>query len=186
MSVEIKITKGKIINASIEVLRKKGTKGLNARSIAKELNCSTQPIYSTFENMEDLKTCLYYEVQKYHKEKVLSYWDKVKPTNYKAYGMGYIKFAREEKELFRFLYMQKFKGIDNKQDINYEDIINEIMKNYKLDRKTAELFHANMTIYSYGLAVLHNLGELDMADEEISNCLTTEFNALYKELVGRG
>ncbi len=185
MPAEAKITSKMILEASIEVLRKVGNSGLNARSIAKELGCSTQPIYSVFSNMDALKKELYYEAQKAHKAKVAEYWGKTQPSNYKAYGMGYVKFAREEKELFRFLYMQKIDGIDNKQDINYEDIIKQIQADYNLDRKTAELFHGNMTIYTYGLAVLHNLGELNMTDKEISECLTTEFNALYKQFCGK-
>lgn len=31
---------------------------INARSIAKKLGCSTQPIYQSFQNMDDLKEAM--------------------------------------------------------------------------------------------------------------------------------
>lgn len=40
-----KISREAIINAAIDVLREGGAMAINARSIAKKLECSTQPIY---------------------------------------------------------------------------------------------------------------------------------------------
>ena len=40
-----KINKEDIINASVEIVRKEGITGLNARKIAKNLGCSTQPLH---------------------------------------------------------------------------------------------------------------------------------------------
>ena len=51
---KLKITREAILKGAAEVVRKEGEQGLNARRIAKELRCSTQPVYSQFRNMEDL------------------------------------------------------------------------------------------------------------------------------------
>ena len=50
-----KIQKEDIVKTSLEILKTESMDSLNARRIAKELNCSVQPIFYNFENMEDLK-----------------------------------------------------------------------------------------------------------------------------------
>lgn len=49
------ITNEMIIKKSLELLNEKGINAINAREIAKSLGCSTQPIYLSFKNMEELK-----------------------------------------------------------------------------------------------------------------------------------
>lgn len=53
-----KISKETIIDAAVDVLREGGAAAINARSVAKELGCSTQPIYLSFQNMDDLKAAM--------------------------------------------------------------------------------------------------------------------------------
>jgi AcrR family transcriptional regulator len=55
MPPKVKVTKEDIIQASVELVRKKGTDAINARTIASALNGSTQPIFSNFESMEELR-----------------------------------------------------------------------------------------------------------------------------------
>lgn len=53
-----KISREEIIEAAVDVLREGGVDSINARSVAKKLGCSTQPIYLSFQNMEELKACM--------------------------------------------------------------------------------------------------------------------------------
>ena len=53
-----KVSKEQIIDAAVDVLRDDGFSAINARSVAKKLGCSTQPIYFSFRNMEELKAAL--------------------------------------------------------------------------------------------------------------------------------
>lgn len=53
-----KVSKEQIIDAAVEVLRDDGFSAINARSVAKKLGCSTQPIYFSFKNMDELKAAL--------------------------------------------------------------------------------------------------------------------------------
>jgi len=55
MPPKIKVTKDEIINNAIEIVRKDGEQSINARTIATQLNCSTQPIFSNFATMDDLR-----------------------------------------------------------------------------------------------------------------------------------
>jgi AcrR family transcriptional regulator len=55
MPPKVKITKKDIINTTISLVREGGADAINARGIANALNCSTQPIFSNFDSMEDLE-----------------------------------------------------------------------------------------------------------------------------------
>ena len=55
MPPKIKVTKEEIIKTTIELVRKSGQEAINARAIASSLNCSTQPIFSNFDSMEELE-----------------------------------------------------------------------------------------------------------------------------------
>lgn len=178
MPAPVKITKEIILRASMDTLREYGNEGLNARNIASVLGCSTQPIYSTFKNMEELKLELLNKVKIVQKEKISSYLGATQ-SDYKAYGMGFVKFAKEERELFKFLYMQeknpKFAG---EQDVVYDEVVSVMQKEYQMSKETATAFHQNMSIFTYGLAVMQSLGR-NIADEDVSFLLTEEFRALY-------
>ena len=49
------ITQEVIIGTAFEMVRKEGFAVLSARNIAKQIGCSTQPIYWCYKNMDDLK-----------------------------------------------------------------------------------------------------------------------------------
>ena len=44
-----------ILSCAMELLETEGSGALNARSLAKRLGCSTQPIYLSFAGMDDLR-----------------------------------------------------------------------------------------------------------------------------------
>ena len=49
------IDKQRILDAAYKLAVRGGIESLTARNIAKAVNCSTQPIYLEFENMQDLR-----------------------------------------------------------------------------------------------------------------------------------
>ena len=55
MPPKIKVTKDDIISAAVEIIRSKGAQAINARAVAAELNCSTQPVYSNFATIDELR-----------------------------------------------------------------------------------------------------------------------------------
>ena len=101
MPPKVKIKKEDIINASVELVRKNGMQAINARAIASALHCSTQPIFSNFATVGQLQEAV---VQSAY-ERYLAFLRKEAESGsypqYKAFGMAYIRFAKEEKELFK-------------------------------------------------------------------------------------
>lgn len=173
-----RISKDDILNCAVELIRQDGE--ISARNIAKNLGCSTQPIYSLFKNMAELDVELYSYIQRIHKIYIAQYADQKVFTDYKAFGMGFVKFAKVEKQLFRRLYIQKpFDSKNLDADPYFMEVVKTIQREYGVSHGQALQFHLDMTVYTYGLAVMQN-ADSDMSDEEISQRLTAEFRALYK------
>lgn len=172
------LTKESVLNAGIKLIRSK--QEVSARNLANLLNCSTQPIYSLYSNMNNLKDDLRIAIQKLHKEKIDYYIKNSTYPKYKAFGMGFVKFAKEERELFSYLFMKNNGSpYETAMKDYYSEIHSLISKDYGIPLETAQQFHLDMSVYSFGLAIMVYLG-VDLIEEEISKRLTAEFSALKK------
>jgi predicted aldo/keto reductase-like oxidoreductase len=54
-----KFTKEDILETAFAIVREQGIENLNVRNIARRLDSSTQPVFSFFENMAELKTAVF-------------------------------------------------------------------------------------------------------------------------------
>ena len=170
-----KISKEAIIEAAIDVLRNGGATAINARSIAKKLGCSTQPIYQSFQNMDALKAAMTQRAVALHTQYV---WNSNSDTQYSCYGMGFVKFAAEEKYLFRWLYLDGEQPGSYQSDVLLSKIILAIIDEYGYTEEVARKFHQDMTYYSYGMAILANTDHLNLTDAELRDAFRREFTAL--------
>ena len=176
-----KISKEAIIDAAVEVLREGGAAAINARSVAKKLGCSTQPIYLSFRNMDDLKAAMTQRAIALHTRHVRDSLRIIEGScysRYSTYGVGFVKFAAEEKHLFRWLYLDGEQFAPYQEDVLLPEIIGAMVSEYGYDEKLAEKLHRDMAYYSYGLAILANTGHLNLTDGELLEAFRREFTAL--------
>lgn len=181
MPPKIRITRNDIINKTIEIIRENGIEAVNARSIAKALNCSTQPIFSNFASMEDLQNEVLssaYGVYRSFLEKEVK--DEKYPK-YKAFGMAYIRFAKEEKELFKFLFMRDRSEEDLSPSPDFEESVQMIMKANDLTHERAMLFHLELWSCVHGIGTMLATSFLPLEWDRISDMISD----MYKGLVAR-
>ena len=182
MAPKIKVSRQNIIAAAVEIVRGHGAAALNARDLAAKLGCSTQPIFSNFPTMEELKSAVLEEGEKLYGEYMERERNTGKFPPYKASGMAYIRFAKEEKELFKLLYMRDRtrEMIPEETDLTnrMEDVIQETIG---LDRPCAKLFHLEMWAYVHGIAVMVATGYFDPGWNLISKMLTDCYQGLKKQ-----
>lgn len=107
MPPKAKITKDMVIDAAFDVAREEGAENINARTVAKKLNCSTQPVMYHFETIEELKKAAYAKADRYHTEYLMDL-KKLQKGVMLGIGLNYICFAIKEPHLFRFLFQSGF------------------------------------------------------------------------------
>ena len=175
-----KVSKDEIIDAAVEVLRDGGFSAVNARSVAKKLGCSTQPIYFSFQNMDELKAALTARAIEMHTQRVR---DSLRAhegndSRYSSYGMGFVKFAAEEKQLFRWLYLEGEQLGPYQNDVPLSEVLAVIVEEFGYSEETARHFHQDMLYFSYGLAILANTDHLHLTQAELREAFRREFRAL--------
>ncbi|MGN0423883.1 MAG: hypothetical protein ACI4FY_01075 [Acetatifactor sp.] len=173
-----KITREMIVEAGVNVVREAGFGAINARSIAQMAHSSTQPIYKEFSNMTELKQVVREEVYRLTKKMVQEYRSLGEEYEYMAYGLGLVKFAREERQLFRYMFLDREIGEGTVLEPDYDDIIAMMVHRMNLDRETCIRFHQDMTLYTLGLAVTAYNGCLPLTDEELKECFSRQYEAL--------
>ncbi len=181
-----KISREAIIDAAVDVLREGGASAINARSVAKKLGCSTQPIYLSFQNMDDLKAAVTQRAIALHTQHVREWLHILdadgscyrEHSHYSSYGIGFVKFAAQEKHLFRWLYLEGKQLGPYQDDVLLPEIIAAIVNEYGYTKELAEKLHKDMAYYSYGLALLANTDHLNLTDEELLASFRREFMAL--------
>ena len=178
-----KVSKEKIIDAAVEVLRDGGFSAINARSVAKKLGCSTQPIYLSFQSMDELKVALTERAIQLHTQRVRDslrahQGNDSRYSRYSSYGMGFVKFAAEEKQLFRWLYLEGKQLGPYQNDVLLPEVIAVIVEEFGYSEDVARRFHQDMIYFSYGLAILANTGHLHLTETELREAFRREFRGL--------
>lgn len=179
MPPRAKLTRPAVLAAAVELVRESGPDALNARALAKKLGCSTQPVFSNYASMEALRTdVIAAGMERYHRYLVEEMGSGKYPP-YKASGMGYIRFALEEKELFKLLFMRDRTGetiSDNIEEIR--PILSLIQEKTGMSLERARLFHLEMWLYVHGIATMLATNYLPWTMEDIGGFLTDAFEGL--------
>lgn len=175
-----KVTRDDVANAALDVLRESGFSAVNARSVAQKLGCSTQPIYRVFGSMDELKTEMASRAVKEHTRRITAAvnGNDGSRSRYSDFGFGFVRFAEQEKQLFRWFYLEDGQGVQRMSDVHFPEIITTIMEEYGYSEEIAQKLHRDMTFFSYGIAVLANTGTLSLSDSELFDTFHREFVAL--------
>ena len=172
MAPKTKTTREDIISASVRLAGRHGRDALTARDIAKELGCSTQPIFSNFSSMEELEEAVIEAVHGIYLDHLRREAESGKYPKYKAFGMAYISFAKEKKELFRLLFMRDRKGEDPTPTADFEESIDYITAASGVTREKAALIHLEVWSAVHGIATMLATSFLNLDCELISEMLS--------------
>ena len=189
MPPRVKFQKEEIVAAALRVAGKKGIDAVSAREVAKELGVSVGPIFTYFDTMEQLKA----EVYELAKERYRFYIRRgmEEPVPFHGIGREYIRFAQEEPELYKLLFLTKPDGVSGGAPdalrMSQELVRDSIMQVYNMDAYTADCYFRNLWLVAFGYATLVVTDECPYTDEEMSAVLTEVSLAVckaYKEIPG--
>ncbi len=181
MPTTIRITKEMILNAAFDITRNEGIEKLSNREIAKKMNCSIRPIYYQFKNSEELYKELYNKINSYFYDFIMkNIVDDI--PHYKQIGINYIKFAQEETNLFKVLFMSPSRNLPNTfvetDKTGFAGVVAAIKLSTHLSDKAIKSFHTKMWIFVHGIATLTVSRSFKFTDEQIRDLLSQEFQAL--------
>lgn len=178
MPPRAKITKEMIVNSAFQIVREKGADQVTARSISRQLNCSTQPVLYYFSTVEDIKRAVYQKADEYHSDYIMNTGTDCKDPMLAA-GMNYIRFAIEERNLFRFLFQSnEFSGAGMLELMETEELLPvlTVLQN-ELDMSaedTKEVF-GTLFIFVHGYASLYANNEMIYDELKVRKALKKIF-----------
>ena len=178
MPPKVKVTKEKILETAIALVRQSGAASVNARSLASALNCSTQPIFSNFATMEELQDAMVVAAYDLYLAFLQSEAERGTYLPYKAFGMAYVRFAEEERELFKLLFMRDRRGAARVPTTDFEASVAMIMEANGIAREKAERMHFEMWACVHGIATMLATSFMSLGREEISGMLTDVYQGL--------
>lgn len=185
MPPKAKITREMIIDATFEIIRNTGVETVNARTISKKLNCSTQPVMYHFKTIEELKRAVYEKADEYHSAYIM---DIHSNNPMKDIGLNYIQFAVKEKNLFRFLFQSnEFLGKNISELINAEElqpIIAILSQETAVNAEQAKIIFRSLFLIAHGYASMFANNEMEYDEQTVLSDLGLIFDGAVKALRG--
>lgn len=172
MAPKNKFTREEMVEAALRVVRAKGIDGLTAKTLADELGTSTQPVFTAFGSMDAVRREVYAAAVRVYdgytntglKEKIPFF----------GVGMQYVRFAREEPELYRLLFLtrtQEYSAIKSMEHLR-ELVRPTLVKIYHITAAEADIFFRDLWFVVHSLSTLIVTGDCSYSDGEIGQILT--------------
>ncbi len=173
-------TREMIVDAAFQLTREHGWAFVTARTIAEKLGSSTMPLYSTLKSMEEIEKEVRARAEAcMHRCQREKYGDEVMLNA----AVGYVVFARDEKNLFRFLYVDRPVSADRSARKGQERDVQELGGVIDLvDQATVALKEPLVLkswAFTHGLASLVSSGVIDLPTDRIASLISETASAIY-------
>ena len=172
MAPKNKFTKEEMAEAALRVVRAKGIGCLTAKTIADELGTSTRPIFTSFGSMEEVKQEVYAAaVRVYDSYTSAGLKEKIP---FLGVGKSYIRFAQEEPELYRFLFLTRVSEYSAMKSMQHlQELVRPALTDiYHIDAEEANLYFRDLWLVVHSLSTLIVTGDCPYSDREIGQILT--------------
>ncbi len=189
MPPSVKVTRDEVVEAAFRITREQGIDAVTAREVARELGVSTRPIFTHYDSMDELR----HDVYERAKERYRAYIEDglTEPIPFLGVGQSFIRFAREEPELYRLLLLTKpgetgggaMEALALSQDLARPSI----MHIYRMDAFEADCYFRDLWLVVFSFATMIVTDECPFTDEQMSAVLTEVSLAVckaYKEVPG--
>jgi AcrR family transcriptional regulator len=183
-----RITRQMVMDAAFELLREGGESHVLVKSIASRLECSVQPIYSYFDNMESLRLELAGMAGDY-----LSNYVAVRIQGKDPFvdtGKAYVDFAKEEPHLFKSYFLRKRPDIASFDELYKAEASQEIAGylagKLGITRRQAIDLHMNMIIATSGISFLLISTGGNLPQQDLYDRLDQFFQAFLGQIKNQG
>ena len=185
MPPKVKFQKEEIVGAALRVAGKKGIDAVTAREVARELGVSVGPIFTWFDTMDALRAEVYELAKGRYRDYIERGLAEVIP--FLGVWHQYIRFAREEPELYKMLFLTKTGGAIEALRFSQELARESLMRVYHMDAHAADCYFRDLWLVAFSFATLIVTDDCPYTDEEIF-AVGTEVSLsvckAYKEIPG--
>lgn len=173
MPPKMKFTREEIIAAAMEITREQGLAAVTARGLGARLGTSPKPIFGLFQGMEEVQQEVLKAAEALYQSYLREDMAKGKYPPYKASGMSYIRFAKEQRELFKLLFMRdrSRETVEHSAE-EFEPLLTLIQNNTGISRDSAAMLHLEMWFFVHGIATMIATSYSDWDEALISRALT--------------
>lgn len=174
-----KFTKEEIALTALQIIKEEGVAALTARNLGARLGVSARPIFTAYQNMDDVKQSARMIALKEF-ETYASDFAGYTPA-FKRVGMLMVSYAVNEPEMFKLLFMQEHKENRSFEDTmsdlgNMANVCVQIIKtDYHFTEDEAKILFQQMWVHAYGLGVMCAMKVCDFSEEEIAEMLGQVF-----------
>lgn len=187
MPPKFKFTRDEIIAAALELIRENGACALTARALAAKLGCSVKPIFSLFQNMDEVRSEVMKAAEELRQKYLQDEIESGKFPPYKAAGIAYIRFAKQEKELFKMLFMcDRSHESQNGDTQEIKQLVTMIKNQTGLSEEDAYMFQDEMWVYVHGIATMIATSYRDWDWDYVSRVLTDSYEGLKMQYQSKG
>lgn len=187
MPPKAKITREMIVDAGLHIVRNKGQDHLNVRNVAAELHCSTQPVMYHYKTVDELKADIYAAADQFHSEYLMQP-DEHAANPMLSVGLRYIRFAYEERFLFRFLFQSdQFRNMGFRELLEGEAsafLIQPLAQQTGLTEVQAKAVFESLFICAHGYASLLANNSMDYQETHCVELLTNTFMGTVGFIMG--
>lgn len=186
MPPKAKFSREEIIEAALNIVRTESFDALTSRALGAKLGSSARPIFTVFQNMEEVQQAVI-EAAKARYKNYVQKGLKENPA-FKGVGTQYILFAVNEPKLFQLLFMTEQGQIPDLSSVlpliedSYEQILLSIQNDYGMKGALAERLYHHLWIYTHGIATLCATQTCRFTGDEISEMMTEVFISLLKNM----
>ena len=176
-----KFTKEEIAETALQIIKEEGVGALTARSLGAALGTSARPIFTAYQNMDEVKNAAR-RIALREFEAYAGDFENYTPA-FKRIGMLMVSYAVNEPEMFKLLFMQEhnepfgFQNTINDLGDLYFTCIDLVMNDYALEKEDAVLLFEQMWTLAYGLGSMCAMKVYSFSEEEIGERLSVAFAA---------
>ena len=184
MAPKNKFTKEEMTAAALRVVRAKGLGGLTAKTLADALGTSTQPVFTAFGSMENVRREVYTAAMRVYDR----YTEKGLREQIPFFGVGiqYIRFAREEPELYRLLFLTQTQDVGSGAIAamqHLQSLVRPTLREiYRISEEEADVYFRDLWLVVHSLATLIVTGSCPYTDREIGTILTGVSLSIFKSI----
>ncbi len=137
MPPKAKFSREEIITVGFNIVKREGMEALTARSLAEALGSSPRPIFTVFNNMEEVQSAVVCAAKSLYAEYICKGLNE--DLAFRGVGKAYIRFASEQPKVFRLLFMSENKSVPDMNSVlgiideSFEKILNSIENEYGLE-----------------------------------------------------